>query len=273
MTSGPEWQSRVGQNWAAMYRQTDRSFAGLTARLLERIERLPGDCVLDVGCGAGEVALAVARSRPQAQVTGIDLSADLIAVARERAGQRSNVALAAADATSFVPDAPPDLIVSRHGVMFFADPVAGLGHLRQIAAPAAELVFSCFRGAAENPWASAVGGLLSHSPPPPPADYAPGPFAFADTDFVRGVLSEAGWQDIGFEAVDYAYVAGQGDDPVADAEAFFARIGPFAQALRSASVDQQEGLRQRLRALLARYVNGDLVVFPAAAWIVSARRS
>lgn len=270
MTSGVEWQARVGQNWAEMYRQTDRSFAGLTQTLLERIDRLPGDEVLDVGCGAGELTLAIARARPQARVTGIDLSADLVAVARERASERANVALIEADAASHVPDTAPDLIVSRHGVMFFADPVAAFGHLRQVAAPSAELMFSCFRSDAENPWASAVGALLSPTLPPP-AGYVPGPFTFADTDLVRGLLSEAGWKQIGFEAVDYAYVAGQGSDPVADAEAFFARIGPFAQALRSAPVDRHESLRQRLRTLLARHVSGDLVVFPAAAWIVSAR--
>ena len=153
--------------------------------------------------------------------------------------------------------------------MFFPEPVPAFAHLRQIAAPGAELVFSCFRAAAENLWASSVGALLPAAPPPSPG-YAPGPFAFADTDFVRGLLSEAGWKEIGFAAVDYAYVAGQGEDPVADAEAFFARIGPFAQALAMAPAEHREGLKHRLRALLNRHANGDLVVFPAAAWIVSA---
>jgi len=270
MTSGAEWQARVGQNWAAMYRQTDRSFAGLTQRLLERIGPVRGDTVLDVGCGAGEVTLAIARARPAAHVTGIDLSADLVAVARERAADRPNVSLVAADAASFMPDPAPDLIVSRHGVMFFADPVAAFAHLRQTAAARAELFFTCFRSPAENPWATEIGALLAQATAAPQG-YTPGPFAFADTDFVRGVLSQAGWKGIDFEAVDYAYVAGQGDDAVADAEAFLARIGPFAQALRTAPADQQDDLRRRLRGLLLRRVSENLVVFPAAAWIVSAR--
>lgn len=273
MTSGVEWQAGVGRTWAEMYRLTDRSFAGLTQRLLDRLAAVPGQAIVDIGCGAGELSLALARTRPLAQVTGIDVSADLVAAARERAGDRSTVSFTVADAAQWQPTAPPDLLVSRHGVMFFDNPVTAFTHLRAISAPRASLLFSCFRAPAENPWARDVGAILPVPPSPPPAapHYAPGPFAFSDTDFLRAILSRAGWSSIAFEAFDFAYVAGQGDDPVGDAEAFFSRIGPFAAALRECPVEEHQGLRRRLRAVLDRHVSGNLVVFPAAAWIVSAR--
>lgn len=272
MTSGTEWQGLVGRNWADAWRLTDRSFTGLTQRLLERLGTIPGENVVDIGCGAGELALALARTRPAARITGVDVSAHLVQVARERAGDRAKLEFACADAASWHPlHGAPDLVLSRHGVMFFDNPVLAFTHLHEVAAPRANLMFSCFRSPGENPWASGIGALLPSPPPPPaPPHYAPGPFAFADADFVRAILSRAGWAGIAFEAVDFAYVAGQGEDPIADAEAFFSRIGPFAAALRTVPEDQRDALRERLRALLDRHASGDLVVFPAAAWIVTA---
>lgn len=275
MTSGADWQAGVGRTWAEMYRLTDRSFSGLTQRLLERLAIVPGRSIIDIGCGAGELSLALARTRPLARVTGIDVSTDLVVAAQARAGDRSTVDFTVADASQWQPAEAPDLLVSRHGVMFFDNPVTAFAHLQAIAAPRANLLFSCFRAPAENPWATEVGAILPVPPasPPPAPHYAPGPFAFADTDFLRAILSRAGWSSIAFEAFDFAYVAGQGDDPVADAEAFFTRIGPFAAALRESPADSHEDLRRRLRAVLDRHVSGNLLVFPAAAWIVSARNS
>lgn len=79
MTTGLDWQAVVGRNWAEMYHLTDRSFAGLTQQLLDRVERFPAQQVLDVGCGAGELALALARYRPRTRIVGVDISPELIA--------------------------------------------------------------------------------------------------------------------------------------------------------------------------------------------------
>ncbi len=275
MTSEYDWQATVGRAWAESHRQTDRSFSGLTPHLLERIARLPGGAVLDVGCGAGELSLAIARTRPQAQITGVDVSEHLIEVAKEQAGARDLVRFVTADAAGWQPERlAPDLLVSRHGVMFFTDPPAAFAHLRAIAAPGAHFVFSCFRTPRENPWASEIAAMLPASlVVTPPDPHAPGPFAFAQPDHVRAILAAAGWQDIVFEPFDYAYIAGMGDDPVADAAAFFSQIGPAAMAMRQLPEAERGALRANLIDWLAAHRDGNLVLFPAAAWIVSARNS
>lgn len=273
MRTKMDWQDQVGRSWAEMYRQTDRSFAELTGKLVERISASPGTAVLDIGCGAGELSLAVAQARPQARVIGVDVSADLVAVAGGRGRDVTNVEFVTGDAANWHREGfAPDLLVSRHGVMFFDEPVAAFGHLCGQARPGASLLFSCFRTPLENPWMTELAAVLpkdeSASPPDP---LAPGPFAFADPAYVEDILSEAGWGGVTFDPVDYAYVAGAGDDPVADAMAFFSRIGPAAAALHELEEPERGRVKARMREWLDAHRSDTAVAFPAGAWFVSAR--
>lgn len=271
MTTGTEWRDAVGRSWAESYRLTDRAFSGLTERLLARVGGCGDQGTLDIGCGAGELSLAIARGNPQAQVIGVDISAELVAAARERGDTLANVDFVEADAAHWHPaDFAPDLLVSRHGVMFFDIPVMAFANLHALAAPGARLVFSCFRSAKLNPWASDLASLLEL--PALGEGTAPGPFAFADEAYVRGILDNAGWQDIALEPVDFAYIAGAGDDPIEDAMELFRRIGPAAPALRALKGDDRQRAEGWVHDWVAEHRSGNLVAFPAAAWIVSARR-
>lgn len=270
MTTGMDWRAQVGRTWADNYRLTDRAFSGLTERLLARISESPGNRILDVGCGAGELTLALARQRPGAEVVGVDVSEDLVAAAIERGAQHGNARFVLADAASWRdPDFAPDLLISRHGVMFFEDPGVAFASLRSSAEPGARLVFSCFRDVAENPWASEVARLLDVPAAPDP--HAPGPFAFADPGRVETLLHAGGWRDAQFDAVNFVYIAGKGEDPVGDALQFFRRIGPAAQALRALEGEERSRAEGWLRGWLEEHRSGDLVAFSAAAWIVTAR--
>ena len=274
MTQANEWEGPVGRSWACEWQRTDRSFAALTPSLLRRIAALPGGSIVDIGCGAGELSLELADTRPGARVLGIDISADLVATATIRAQGRTNCVFALADATSWEPDrGAPELYVSRHGVMFFAAPVPAFAHLAEVAANRASLCFSCFRSPRENVWASALGELIGGGGLAPGDPHAPGPFAFADRDYVTGLLMAAGWRDVGFDPVDYRYLAGSGADPVDDALGFFLRIGPAARALRELPEAGRAPVIARIKHFLAeRSAHGE-VAFPAAAWIVTATKA
>ena len=274
MTAIEDWQGKTGEGWAGEWKRTDRSFGGLTERLLARSREFPFRHALDIGCGAGELSLALARGRPQARIVGVDVSPQLVAAARGRIGHLSNVEFELADAAHWHPadDFAPQLLISRHGVMFFADPPAAFANLASFAGEAATLLFSCFRDRAENPFFTEIGALIPPSREAPDP-YAPGPFAFADRDHVGAILTDGGWRDIAFEPFDFAMIAGAGEDPIGDAMAYFQRIGPAAAAMRAMDEPQRNRTLEALRRVVTENCHDGVVALSAAAWIVTARRS
>lgn len=166
----------------------------------------------------------------------------------------------------------PELLVSRHGVMFFDDPVAAFTHLAAVSASDASLLFSCFRDRMENPFFTEAARLFP-SPEAPPPPGAPGPFAFADRSHVTGILESAGWSQVAFEPFDFAMIAGGGEDPVGDAVEYFSVIGPAARAASELEPDERTRFLDRLRELARRNVYDGLVSLLAAACIVTARKA
>ncbi|MFA6218251.1 MAG: methyltransferase domain-containing protein [Erythrobacter sp.] len=273
MTDASDWTGRVGKSWAHEWQRTDRSFAPLTERLVEVAGGGGFDRALDIGCGAGELALRLARAHPAAQVIGVDISDDLIAVARERCSGQPNARIEFADAARWIAGEAqaPDLLVSRHGVMFFDDPVAAFTHLVGQAVPGARLVFSCFREVGDNGWVRELATALPPDEGPAGDPDAPGPFAFGRRARVEGILEAAGWQDLAFEAFDYPMVGGVGEDAIEDALSYFLRIGPAARAVAMLAGPQREETIARLRSVIGRHQLDGVVALPCAAWIVTAR--
>lgn len=267
MTGAADWQGRVGATWSAEWRRTDRAFAGIGASLVDAAAALRPDAqqVLDVGCGAGATSLVLAERLADAQLLGLDISPDLVDVARDRASGQSRCRFAVGDAADWADSTrTPDLIVSRHGVMFFADPTAAFTHLRQCASDGAGLAFTCFRSRDDNSWTSDFLDLLDNPPPPPL--WVPGPYAFADADAVAMMLAEAGWRDAVMIPLDVDFVTGSGTDPVADAVAFHSRIGSTASALAAADAIERQRLLEGIAQIAEAHLVDGEVRFGAAIW-------
>src|SRR6201996_5082180 len=199
------WNGEMGQTWVEMARVTDQLFESLATPLLEAA----GDgatALLDVGCGAGFTTLALARELgPGARTVGADISEPLLAAARERAdaaGVSIEFILRDAQTVDFAP-ASFDLIVSRLGVMFFADPVAAFANLRGAATEGGRLRFICWRDPAENPFMTLTARATAHLLDlPPRVPDTPGPYGLADPERTRGILADAGWDSIDVRRFD-----------------------------------------------------------------------
>lgn len=262
-----QWNGPVGERWAANQVALDASLQPISEALFARAAVGPTERVLDVGCGCGTTTLRLRALA--ASVQGIDISAPMLAVARARAAG-DDVAFTLADASTHAFDTRFDVIFSRFGVMFFADPVAAFAHLRGQLAPGGRIVFACWRAVAENAWATApraiAGDLVPPEEPSPPD--APGPFALADRARLDGILAAAGFARRAIEPFDSVMVLGETAEQAADQAL---RVGPLARAVRELPDATRAQIRARLIPGLARFAGPQGFALPAAVWLVDAR--
>lgn len=269
------WSTSPGaEAWTSLHRDLDLQFVPLTAAALEVLAPGPGEKILDVGCGCGDTALRIAaRVAPGGSVTGLDISAAMLAVARQRAAAQgvAGVDFVEADAqTHAFAEGAYDAVFSRFGVMFFADPVAAFANLCRALRAGGRLAFLCWRDPADNPFMTAPLEAALHlfPEPPPPADpLAPGPFAFADPARVEGILKDAGFAAIALAPLDLP----AGGHPLDRALHLALSVGPLSRLLRE-QPDLREQAREAVRAALAAHDGPDGVRLRTATWLVSARK-
>jgi SAM-dependent methyltransferase len=210
---------------------------------------------------------------PSGSVVGVDVSAPMLALAEKRSAGRSNVAWRRADAASAELGGPYDLVLSRFGVMFFADPVVAFRNIARAMRPGARLVFVCWQDMAKSEWLTvpmkAVTPLLERPPGPPPDPDAPGPGAFARRERVEGILAQAGFTNVTMEPHDAAIPLGR-DVPSAVAQLL--RIGPVARALAEESPAIRARATETLTSSFTELAARGRLELGASYWLVRATR-
>lgn len=269
----PDWSGASGDIWARRWHDTDRALEAVGAALDRAIAAAAPEGpfrALDVGCGPGTTSLALAAKRPDATIVGCDLSEALVAIASHRAEGAAGLRFIARDAEQAASENGPfELIFSRHGVMFFDDPYRAFRTLREATAPRGRLVFSCFRAWEENPWAAELASAAAGAPVPSPGR-EPSGFAFADADYVGGILTSSGWAEAEPRPVDFEYVAGDDVGGIEQAMDFLVELGPASRVIEGLDGDAREAAVNRVREAVRRYEREGEVIFPGAAWIWTA---
>jgi SAM-dependent methyltransferase len=271
------WNEVVAAGWIAGQPALDAHLAPLGEVALDRAAPQPGEAALDVGCGCGATALALAeRVGPRGRVVGIDVSAPMLGRAQERAraaGLR-NVSFLAADAQTHRFERGFDLVFSRFGVMFFRDFAAAFANLRAALVPGGRLAFVCWRDIARNPWMTVpIGAARAHIEVPEPGGPGePGPYGLADGARLRGWLAAAGFADIAIAPHDVAVSMG-GSAGLEGAVDFITSMGPVAGALRQAGEAKRVPVRDAVREALRPFETARGVLLGASTWLVSARSS
>ncbi|HTQ14778.1 MAG TPA: class I SAM-dependent methyltransferase [Rhizomicrobium sp.] len=263
------WNGSVGERWAKLQETIDASLAEIGKAALAFAGARPGERVLDIGCGCGTTTLALSKAvGAGGSITGVDISAPMLAVARAR-GAATGVNFLEADASAHIFHPTHDLVFSRFGVMFFSDPPSAFANIRKALKPGGRLAFVCWRSAAENLWASAPFAAARELLPPQPAPdpLAPGPFAFADGERLKGILETAGYRGIRVEVLDTTmYMGADADEAAAQA----LNIGPLARAALELDDATRAKIRGVVKATLGKFAGPKGVTPPAACWLVGA---
>jgi len=273
------WDGRVGEKWAAMQVSLDAMLANATVELVSRVGDVTGQRLLDIGCGNGETCVIWAQGA--AEVTGVDVSSPMLAVAAKRVqemGQKAkgqgHVELIKADASAWVSERAFDLAVSQFGVMFFSDPALAFKTIAANLRPGGRFVFTCWRHLDENQWVTLPMGTISDLLPvtSAPVPHAPGPFALADKERLKGLLERAGFSHIKMTPFDCPVcVATEGGVDVASR--FVMQIGPTSVALAEADKPTKVIAQERLKTALLPYEKNGCVNLGGAIWVVESVRA
>jgi SAM-dependent methyltransferase len=268
--------SAVAGTWAK-----DRPRAGAAggdrARewLLEHAALEPGAEVLEVACGTGAAGVeAAARVGPEGSVLLTDFADAMVDAARDRATDAGvqNVDFAVLDAQDLgLPDASFDAVIFGLGLMLVPDPVRAAREARRVLRPGGRLVVSVWGSEESNPWlAAAFRALMEEIGAPEPEEGTPGPFAFGSEQRLRGVLGEAGFEDVTVERVE---VMEPHDSPESWWGAVETSAGPVVALLGALPEETRAAVRARAIERVRRFQgpSGGLE-FPSAFNGVLARR-
>ena len=283
MGAGPEaneqqieyWNAVAGPKWVRLSDLINRQIESLGEEVMDRVDIRPGDQVLDIGCGCGQTSRTLAeRVGVSGRVLGVDVSKVMLAEAEARSSALPQLTFRAADAqTAELESSSFDVVYSRFGVMFFAQPEQAFVNLLGALKPGGRLGFVCWQEPGRNPWMSIPGrAAAAHVEMEGPGDpHAPGPFAFADGERVGRLLEEAGFEDVFVDSHEETLTVGAELDLEACVD-FLLQMGPAAAALRVADPELASTIRNSVKEAVEPYWQGSGLRMDAAVWLVGGRR-
>jgi SAM-dependent methyltransferase len=268
------WDGPEGDRWTDHEERHNDAVRAHSARLFATARVGAADHVLDIGCGCGETTREAAGRAPDGDALGVDLSAKMIERARVRSRDAgiTNARFEQADAQvhEFAAEGF-DLVISRTGAMFFADPIAAFTNIAAGTKIGGRLALLVWQELGRNEWLVALRAALAmgRTLPEPPAG-APGPFGLADPEAARTILRAAGWTTVEFEDVQAPFVFGADLD---EAYGFAQGIGVVRGLLDDLDAATATRALDNVRAILAAHVTGDGVVFDSRSWIITGQRA
>jgi SAM-dependent methyltransferase len=264
MASG--WTDR--REW--MLRQT----APVSDWLVASCDARPGQTVVELACGTGDLGLRVADSvGPSGLVISTDFAPEMVDAARRNAeaAGASNVEQRVLDAERMdFDDDSADCVICRWGFMLMADPGRALKESRRVLRDGGPLCFAVWRTGDRNPWAAIPGmTLVARGHMPPPEAGGPGIFALGDPDRTTALVRGAGFGEPALESIDFAFHYADFDDLW---DSIMRLAGPLARVIKGLPAGEGEATRGAIEANFADFRDADgSYTAPASTWGVLAR--
>jgi SAM-dependent methyltransferase len=247
----------------------------VTQALVEYARPSEGMQVLDLASGTGEPAISIAqRVGPTGHVSALDLSAELLQLAKTRAEQRglSNVSFHQGDAHALpFPDQSFDLATCRFGVMFFKEPGLALRELNRVLRPGARACFAAWGPFDQPYWRSTMGVVWKHVGGPLLPPDGQDPFRFSNPVTLKGALEQAGFGDAEafIRNVPWTWM-GEADEVFEYAQSIST---PFRPLLERVPKSKWQEIDAEVCATLRQYQRGDRIDFGADIVFASGKKA
>ena len=271
MTMASEWTD-VAQGWDVHRDRVERMKAPLTAELLSSLALRPGEHVLELGAGTGELALVLADAvGPGGRVLATDVAPGMVDLIRHTTAERPCITVQETDATSTgLEGASFDAVVFRMGLMFVPRPLEALRECRRVLRAGGRAAVAVWAGPGQNPWLTSVGmsamlqGLVQGGPPTDPG----GIFSLGEPDVLSELAREAGFTDV---EVHRQPIVAHYDSANEHYDSVESLAGPLHHALLAATPDQQAAVRASATSLIEPYKIGNAYEIPGEALLLQAR--
>jgi SAM-dependent methyltransferase len=275
--------SESTSQWSASYRliaaerwkaKSAAMGRGVTEALVEYARPQPGWHVLDLASGTGEPGISLAmRVGPEGHVTALDLSSDLLEIAKERARQRglTNFSTRQADAHNLpFPDASFDLVTCRFGVMFFAEVNKALAEIHRVLKPGGRCCFVAWGPFDQPYWSSTMAIVHAHVGGPLMSPGGPDMFRFSRPGSLSAALRR-----VGFEAEEeIKTLPWTWPGAVEEVWEYVQSVStPFRPLLERVPKDKWEAIHSEVQATIRKYVDGDNVKFGIVVVLAAGRKS
>jgi SAM-dependent methyltransferase len=265
MSETEAWTAERATRWIAMTDAVEGQLAPVSDVLFAAAALRPDERVLDVGCGTGPTTRqAAVLLAPHGSVVGADVSTEMIAAASRRpVTDAAPIEWVVADVQTWqTGGAPFDAVLSRFGVMFFADPAAAFANLHELTAAGGRLCAAVWarRPASplfDLPLSTTLAVLRERNVEPasvPPEDW--GPFSLGDAPRVVAMLEAAGWRDAAWTPHELSFQVGGGMTPD-DAAPILAQLGPTRAALLEVDQDTLAAAESAIADVLRDHIDAD----------------
>ena len=254
-----EWRAAAPGWWAWVEVLEAEDGGGAVSRTLVELAGIgPGDAVLDVAAGYGEPGLTAARAvAPGGRVVCTDISAEMLAVGRERAAAEGldNLQFVECDAEELVfEEASFDAVLSRQGLQFLPDVPGVLTRLHAFLKPHGRLAAAVWGPPGTVQFAAPVPVIRAELQLPPPPAGIPGPFALADAAQLAELVEAAGFTDVQTGTVTAIY---QTDSPELATRWLRAVAPPISSLVDGRPPEVQERVWAKVTQAWAPYTTAD----------------